>query len=47
MNKRIIEVDNYLEKLAPERRAALTQLRNLIFETVPGVVEKIWWGMPT
>ena len=41
------EVDAYLSGLAPERRAALEQLRALILETVPGASETMRYRMPT
>lgn len=41
------EVDAYLEKLAPERRAALTELRSLVFDVVPDAVEDFRYRMPT
>ena len=47
MTQRIQEVDEYLEKLAPERRTALGQLRSLVFEVVPDASETIKYKMPT
>jgi uncharacterized protein YdhG (YjbR/CyaY superfamily) len=41
------EVDQYLEKLDPQRRAALAQVRSLILETVPDAVETTKYKMPT
>ena len=41
------EVDAYLEELAPYRKAALEQLRALIFKTVPMVEESMKYNMPT
>jgi uncharacterized protein YdhG (YjbR/CyaY superfamily) len=41
------QVDTYLSKLASDRRAMLDQLRDLVFETTPGVVESLEYGMPT
>jgi uncharacterized protein YdhG (YjbR/CyaY superfamily) len=43
----IEEVDQYLEKLDPQRRAALSQVRSLILETVPDAVETMKYRMPT
>ena len=40
-------VDAYLEKLEPDRRAALAKLRSLVLETVPGAVEGMKYRMPT
>ena len=47
MSGRTQEVDEYLAKLAPERRAALTQVRALVFEVAPDVDEKMKYKMPT
>jgi uncharacterized protein YdhG (YjbR/CyaY superfamily) len=41
------QVDAYLEELEPDRRAALTELRSLVLETVPGAVEGMKYRMPT
>jgi uncharacterized protein YdhG (YjbR/CyaY superfamily) len=41
------QVDAYLERLEPKRRAALEELRALVANTVPGVVESVQYGMPT
>jgi len=41
------EVDEYLENLAPERRAALAKLRSLVFEVAPDAVETMKYRMPT
>jgi uncharacterized protein YdhG (YjbR/CyaY superfamily) len=43
----IEEVDQYLENLEPARRGALSELRSLILETVPDVVESMRYKMPT
>jgi uncharacterized protein YdhG (YjbR/CyaY superfamily) len=40
-------VDEYMEKLAPERRAALVEVRSLILEAVPDAVESMKYRMPT
>lgn len=40
-------VDAYLSALEPDRRAALEELRALVFETVPDVVETMRYRMPT
>ena len=37
----------YLQGLEPERRDALVELRELVLETVPGVVETMKYRMPT
>ena len=41
------EVDAYLKGLDPERRTALSDLRALVFEVVPGAVETMRYRMPT
>jgi uncharacterized protein YdhG (YjbR/CyaY superfamily) len=41
------EVDGYLARLVPERQAALTRLRSLVFDTVPDAVEDAKYRMPT
>jgi uncharacterized protein YdhG (YjbR/CyaY superfamily) len=41
------QVDAYLEKLEPDRGAALAQLRSLVLETVPDAVEGMKYRMPT
>jgi uncharacterized protein YdhG (YjbR/CyaY superfamily) len=47
VSSRIPEVTKYLEESSPERRAALTRLRSLIFEVVPDAVETMKYRMPT
>jgi uncharacterized protein YdhG (YjbR/CyaY superfamily) len=53
MQKRVVglwrtqEVDEYLENLAPERRAALAKLRSLVFEVASDAVETMKYRMPT
>ena len=47
MSGRTQEVDEYLENLAPERRAALAKLRSLVFEVAPDAVETMKHRMPT
>jgi len=47
MYKRDKGVDDYLEGLAPERKAALEKLRDLVFETVPDAQESMRYKMPT
>ena len=47
MTNKTQEVDNYLEELDPQRRAALTQVRSLILETVPDALESMKYRMPT
>ncbi len=47
MSRMTPEVDVYLEDLVPERRAALSELRSLVFEAVPGVIETVKYRMPT
>ncbi len=41
------EVDAYLAGLEPGRRAALEQLRVLVFATVPDAVETMRYRLPT
>ncbi len=41
-----MSVDEYLQGLPPEQRAALEILRKQIMEAAPGVVEGIGWGVP-
>jgi uncharacterized protein YdhG (YjbR/CyaY superfamily) len=40
-------VDEYLENLAPERRSALMELRELVLTTVPEAEEMLKYRMPT
>ena len=47
MNPGNPEVDAYLEQLEPKRREALSQLRSIILDTVPGAVETMQYRMPT
>jgi uncharacterized protein YdhG (YjbR/CyaY superfamily) len=47
MSNRNPAVDEYMEKLAPERRAALAEVRSLILETVPDAIESMKYRMPT
>ena len=47
MNESATQVDQYLEKLGPPRRDALTQVRALILEEVPDAVESMKYKMPT
>jgi uncharacterized protein YdhG (YjbR/CyaY superfamily) len=47
MNPRNPEVDTYIEQLEPKRREALSQLRTMILDTVPGAVETMRYRMPT
>jgi len=42
-----IDVDTYLAGLNENRREALTVLREMILETVPGVQESMRYRMPT
>ncbi len=41
------DVDEYLDGLEADRRAALNQVRDLIREVVPEAVESIRYRMPT
>ncbi len=47
MSGRTQEVDEYLENLAPERRAALAKLKSLVFGVIPDAVETVKYRMPT
>jgi uncharacterized protein YdhG (YjbR/CyaY superfamily) len=40
-------VDLYVAKLPPEAREAVERLRTIVREIVPGVTERISYGMPT
>ncbi|MBJ2355313.1 iron chaperone [Sphaerochaeta sp. S2] len=41
------EVDTYIAELEKEKRIPLDQIRTLVHEVVPEVVESIKWRMPT
>jgi uncharacterized protein YdhG (YjbR/CyaY superfamily) len=41
------QVDEYIERLEPDRKEALEKLRVLVFSTVPGVQETMQYNMPT
>ena len=41
------EVDAYIAELEKEQRIPLDQIRTLVHEVVPDVVESIKWRMPT
>jgi uncharacterized protein YdhG (YjbR/CyaY superfamily) len=45
--RQTLEVDEYLDALHPQRRAALTEVRSLVLETVPHAVETMRYRMPT
>ena len=40
-------VDEYIESLPPERKESITQVRELILETIPHVNETMKYRMPT
>lgn len=42
-----VDVDAYLQKLSPDRQAALRQLRAVVREAVPEAVETMEYRMPT
>ena len=44
MNKK---VDDYLDQLPPDRKYAVSSLRELIFETIPEAEETFQYKMPT
>ena len=41
------QVDQYIEVLAPDRKAALEKIRTLILTTVPEIKETMQYRMPT
>jgi uncharacterized protein YdhG (YjbR/CyaY superfamily) len=41
------QVDQYIEDLAPDRKAALEQIRTLIRTTLPDIKETMQYRMPT
>jgi uncharacterized protein YdhG (YjbR/CyaY superfamily) len=47
MTGKNMEVDAYLSGLGTDRRAASEQLRALVFDAVPDVVETMKYRMPT
>ena len=47
MQRRDNRVDDYLVGLAPERKAALVKIRDLVFKTVPDAQESMRYKMPT
>jgi len=47
MAHKTAQVDAYLSNLAPDRRAALENIRTLIFHTLPEVEETMKYRMPT
>lgn len=47
MSHRSREVDAYIDNLSAERKQALTSLRELVFEIVPGADENMQYRMPT
>jgi uncharacterized protein YdhG (YjbR/CyaY superfamily) len=47
MQSKAATVDEYLTELPDERREAMTVLRRLIHESVPGLQEEMAYGMPT
>jgi uncharacterized protein YdhG (YjbR/CyaY superfamily) len=47
MSQKTEAVDAYIEDLEPSRRAALTELRSLVLESVPNAVETFRYKMPT
>lgn len=46
MAKRPKTIDEYLEGLAPEQRAALMEVRRAVLAAAPGAEECISYGMP-
>jgi uncharacterized protein YdhG (YjbR/CyaY superfamily) len=47
MSGRDPQVEGYLEQLEPQRRAALTKVRELILEEAPDAIETMKYRMPT
>jgi uncharacterized protein YdhG (YjbR/CyaY superfamily) len=47
MSKKDKGVDTYLDGVQPNRKEALVQLRELIFQVVPDVEESMKYNMPT
>ena len=47
MSGRDLQVEEYLEQLEPQQRAALTIVRELILEEAPDAVETMKYRMPT
>jgi uncharacterized protein YdhG (YjbR/CyaY superfamily) len=43
----VTPIDAYLEKVEPSKRRALTRIRAIALERVPGAQEAIVYGMPT
>lgn len=41
------DAEKYIQALTPNRREALQQVRQLIFETVPEIKETMQYRMPT
>ena len=40
-------VDEYFKELPPDRRAALAQVRSLIHQVAPRIVETMKYGLPS
>jgi len=47
MSEQPTTIDEYLDRLDPDRRAALARLRTLVHDLVPGLTESISYRMPT
>lgn len=45
--KSIVTLEAYFAQYTPEQRQIMQQLREAIHAAVPGLSEKISWGMPT
>jgi uncharacterized protein YdhG (YjbR/CyaY superfamily) len=45
--EKVADVDEYISKFPENVQKMMTELRNIIHETVPGINEKISWDMPT
>ena len=46
MSEKFSSVEDYLDSLAPDVRAAVEELRALLFEVVPGATDTISYNMP-
>lgn len=46
MQSKAATISEYLEELAPDRRAALIEIRTLIHRVAPNTVESMQYGLP-
>jgi uncharacterized protein YdhG (YjbR/CyaY superfamily) len=47
VREKAANVDEYISEFQEDVQRMMTELRNIIHETVPGIKEKISWDMPT